>query len=84
MSELLSQFIKQKRKQTHLTQLELSRKAGVGLRFVRDLEQGKETLRLDKVNQILALFGHEIGPVKMTPSLPTELVKNQNKKVRRS
>ena len=39
------------------------RKSGVGLRFVRELEQGKETLRLDKVNQVLLLFGQEIGPV---------------------
>jgi hypothetical protein len=36
----------------------------VGLRFLRDLEQGKETLRLDKVNQVLSLFGYEMGPVK--------------------
>ncbi|MBK8514705.1 MAG: helix-turn-helix transcriptional regulator [Saprospiraceae bacterium] len=37
--------------------VELAEKAGVGLRFVRELEQGKETLRLDKVNQVLNLFG---------------------------
>ena len=37
--------------------------AGVGLRFVRELEQGKKTLRLDKVNQVLALFGAEVGVV---------------------
>jgi hypothetical protein len=37
--------------------------AGVGLRFIRDLEQGKPTLRLDKVNQVLALFGHRMEPV---------------------
>lgn len=47
----------------HLTQRELSEKSGVGLRFVRDLEQGKPTLRMDKVNQILAMFGAELGPV---------------------
>ena len=51
---LLSIFIKQKRKIAKLTQLELAEKAGVGLRFLRDLEQGKETLRLDKVNQVLS------------------------------
>lgn len=45
-----------------LTQKELSEKAGVGLRFIRDLEQGKESLRLDKVNQVLNLFGHEMAP----------------------
>lgn len=46
-----------------LTQPELAEKAGVGLRFIRELEQGKETLRLDKVNQVLRLFGHEVGAV---------------------
>lgn len=60
----LSAFIKQKRKSVGLTQIELADKAGVGLRFVRELEQGKETLRLDKVNQVLELFGYEIGAVK--------------------
>ena len=47
----------------NLTQVDLAEKSGVGLRFVRDLEQGKPTLRLDKVNQVLALFGHEVGAV---------------------
>jgi y4mF family transcriptional regulator len=61
----LSAFIKQKRDETNLTQAELAEKAGVGLRFIRDLEQGKETLRLDKVNQVLKLFGSEVGPVEM-------------------
>ena len=49
----LSTTVKMLRKQYNLTQEELSLKSGVGLRFVRDLEQGKETLRLDKVNQLL-------------------------------
>ena len=49
------------RKQYNLTQEELSEKSGVGLRFVRELEQGKQTLRLDKVNQVLNLSGSEIG-----------------------
>ena len=53
----LSDHIKQKRKKTGLTQVELAERAGVGLRFVRDLEQGKQTLRMDKVNEVLALFG---------------------------
>lgn len=60
----LSLFIKQKRSASKLTQPELAEKAGVGLRFVREMEQGKETLRLDKVNQVLKLFGYEMGPVK--------------------
>lgn len=56
-------FVKQKRKELNLTQIDLALNAGVGLRFVRDLEQGKKTLRLDKVNDILALFGKEVGAV---------------------
>jgi len=59
----LSKYVKAMRKQYNLTQMELSEKSGVGLRFVRELEQGKQTLRLDKVNQILNLFGHEVGAV---------------------
>ncbi len=54
----LSSFLKQQRRETGLTQVDLAQKAGVGLRFVRDLEQGKETLRLDKVNQVLHFFGY--------------------------
>ena len=53
----LADFVKAKRKLVKLTQPELAGKAGVGLRFMRELEQGKETLRLDKVNQVLQLFG---------------------------
>ncbi len=58
-------YIKERRRTLGLTQIELAQKAGVGLRFVRDLEQGKQTLRLDKVNEVLALFGQEAGPVPM-------------------
>ena len=54
---------KEMRKRFGLTQVDLAAKAGVGLRFVRELEQGKQTLRIDKVNQVLALFGHEVGAV---------------------
>ena len=56
----LSTTVKMLRKQYDLTQEELSLKSGVGLRFVRDLEQGKETLRLDKVNQLLDFFNYEM------------------------
>ena len=56
----LSITVKMLRKQYNLTQEELSLKSGVGLRFVRDLEQGKETLRLDKVNQLLDFFNYEM------------------------
>ena len=60
----LSQCVKELRKQYRLTQEDLAEMAGVGLRFVRDLEQGKTTLRMDKVNQVLNLFGMELYPVK--------------------
>jgi len=64
MNTSVSEFIKQKRKQLKLTQPDLAARAGVGLRFVRELEQGKDSVRLDKVNQVLALFGSEMGVVK--------------------
>ena len=62
----LSEFIKEKRNLSRLTQPEMAEKACVGLRFVRELEQGKETLRLDKVNQVLQLFGYQVGAVELT------------------
>ncbi len=58
-----SQYVKDMRAKYNLTQEELAEKAGVGLRFVRELEQGKTTLRLDKVNLVLELFGTACGPV---------------------
>jgi y4mF family transcriptional regulator len=60
---ILSAFVKNKRKLAKITQIELAEKAGVGLRFVRELEQGKTTLRMDKVNDVLLLFGAELGPI---------------------
>ncbi|NMA73842.1 MAG: helix-turn-helix transcriptional regulator [Bacteroidales bacterium] len=64
----LSEYVKRMRKQYDLTQVNLSEKAGVGLRFVRELEQGKQTLRMDKVNQVLNLFGAELAPAPMDRS----------------
>lgn len=64
MISSISSFIKEKRKQLKITQVELAERAGVGLRFIRELEQGKQTVRLDKVNQVLALFGTEVGVIK--------------------
>ena len=63
MENNLSEFVKEMREQFSLTQVDLAEKSGVGLRFVRELEQGKSTLRLDKVNQVLALFGKQVGAV---------------------
>lgn len=60
-------FVKTRRKALGMNQRDLAKRAGVGLRFVRDLEQGKKNLRMDKVNDVLALFGHELGPVRSKP-----------------
>ena len=59
----LIDFVKARRKALCMMQENLAQKSGVGLRFIRDLEQGKTTLRMDKVNQVLWLFGHELGPI---------------------
>jgi len=61
----IAQFVKSMRKKVGLTQKQLSERAGVGLRFIREMEQGKETLQMDKVNQVLFLFGHKVGPIKL-------------------
>ncbi len=58
----IAYFIKYNREKAGMTQEQLAKRAGVGLRFIRDLEQGKESLRIDKVNQVLSLFGHKMVP----------------------
>lgn len=58
----IGKYIKEERKKVGLTQEEFAMRAGLGLRFIRELEQGKETVRLDKVNQALAMFGMEVVP----------------------
>ena len=63
MNTSIATFIKAKRKQLKLTQPQLAAKAGVGIRFVRELEQGKQSVRLNKVNQVLDLFGSELGVI---------------------
>ena len=65
----ISDFVKRQRKIHGLSQVDLAQKAGVGLRFIRELEQGKATLRMDKVNQVLHLFGKILGPVDWRPSV---------------
>ena len=57
----IAEFVKERRKKLGMTQVTLADRAGVGLRFVRDLEQGKTTLRLDKVNQVLQMFGGAVS-----------------------
>ena len=66
-TQYLSDFVRKKRKQVRLTQQELADKAGVGLRFVRELEAGKLTLRIDKVHAVLLLFGAVLIPHQTTP-----------------
>lgn len=58
----IAEFIKTSRKAAGLTQEEFAMRSGLGLRFVRELEQGKETVRLDKVNVALAMFDMEAVP----------------------
>ena len=61
----IAEFVKEHRKKVHWTQKDLAFYGGVGLRFVRELEQGKTTLRMDMVNQILQMFGAALtaGPM---------------------
>ena len=63
-SNIISSTLKSLRKEHNLTQVDLAMKSGVGLNFVRELEQGKATVRLDKVAQVLDLFGYELVPQK--------------------
>ena len=62
---LTSDIVKMKRKELQLSQEELAMRVGVGLRFIRDVEQGKESIRLDKLNQVLRYFGLEVSAVSM-------------------
>ena len=61
----LGEYIRAKRKQHNLTQVELAERSGVGIRFVRELEKGKLAVQLDKVNQVLGLFGETLKPAKI-------------------
>ena len=63
-TNLIASKLKELRKANGLTQVDLAMKSGVGLNFVRELEQGKATVRLDKVAQVFALFDYELKPVK--------------------
>ena len=61
-SNKIASFIRENRKAAGLTQEEFAMRSGLGLRFIHDLEQGKETVRMDTVNQALAMFGMEAVP----------------------
>jgi y4mF family transcriptional regulator len=62
----LATFVRERRRALGYTQPQLAERAGTGLRFIRELEQGKRSLRLDKVNQVLAFFGAEMRPVALS------------------
>ncbi|MCQ2134825.1 MAG: helix-turn-helix domain-containing protein [Bacteroidales bacterium] len=62
----IGDYIRQKRKQYRLSQVELAERASVGVRFIKDMEAGKQTLQLNKVNQVLNLFGEELAPKKIS------------------
>jgi y4mF family transcriptional regulator len=61
----VAEFVKMSRKIQKISQPELAIRAKVGLRFIRDLEQGKKTLRMDKVNAVLCYFGYQLGVVEL-------------------
>ncbi len=66
----LSNLVKSKRKEAKLTQAEFAERAGVALTVIRKIEQGKENLNLDKVNQVLKMFGHSMGPIRTKTGEP--------------
>ena len=72
----LSQFVKDKRNEVNLTQEEFAERAGVALTVIRKIEQGKDNLNMEKVNQVLKMFGHTLAPVNTR-----ELTINNNSKV---
>ena len=83
VNNYISNFVKYNRSKLRMTQEKLAEKAGVGLRFIRDLEQGKESLRMDKVNQVLALFGYQMMPGSERVQDPYEILLNHfNKNIR--
>ena len=61
--KLLAEFVKERRKEINLTQEEFAERAGVALTVIRKIEQGKTNLNLNKANQVLKMFGHELAPV---------------------
>lgn len=68
----LADFVKQRRKEVNLTQEEFAERTGVALTVIRKIEQGKTNLNLEKVNQVLAMFGHELAPVSIQESLKSD------------
>lgn len=73
---VIGNYVKTERRKLGLTQEEFAMRTGLGLRFVRDLEQGKETVRMDKVNQALRMFGMEAVPGRIKSEWNEERLKN--------
>ena len=69
MLDIISQ-IKELRKKIGLTQVEFAKRVGVGLRFLRELEQGKQTIRMDKLLQVLDFLGFHLEIKKNEPQIP--------------
>lgn len=65
---IIASFVRSKRKALGYTQLEFSQRVGVGLRFLKELELGKKSLRMDKVEQVLNYFGYSLAPVRLENS----------------
>ena len=61
----LSEFVKARRKEVDLTQEEFADRSGVALTVIRKIEQNKTNLNLEKVNQVLKMFGHKLAPVSL-------------------
>ena len=76
LSNRLANFVRYNRKKLNLKQEDLAKRAGVGLRFIRELEQGKDTLRMDKVNLVLELFGQQLSPVTTKKIDPYDILLN--------
>jgi len=72
----LSEFVKSRRKEVNLTQIEFADRAGVALTVVRNIEQGKTNLNLDKVNLVLRMFGHTMKPVELSKEERLALTKD--------
>ena len=67
----LSAFVKERRKQARLTQVEFAARSGVALTVLRKIEQGKSNVSMANVNIVLAMFGHTLGPVEIKPEAPS-------------
>ena len=68
----LSKFVKERRKEVGLTQVEFSERSGVALTVIRKIEQGKTNLNLETVNQVLKMFGHKLMPMKIEKTANNE------------